>query len=59
MNEQEFKFRTKKVALRIIQLVAALPQGKVAVTIGGQLLRGALPSERTIVPPAVGDPRRT
>ncbi len=39
MNEQEFKDRTKRVALRIIRLVEALPRTKTAQTIGGQLLR--------------------
>ncbi len=39
MNEQQFKDRTKQVALRIIRLVEALPKTKTAQTIGGQLLR--------------------
>ena len=39
MDEQEFKRRTKQVALRIIRLVQALPKTKTAQTIGGQLLR--------------------
>jgi four helix bundle protein len=39
MNEQQFKDRTKAVALRVIRLVEALPRTKTAQTIGGQLLR--------------------
>jgi four helix bundle protein len=39
MNEQEFKDRTKKLALRIIKLVEALPKEQTAVVIGRQLLR--------------------
>src|SRR3972149_294921 len=39
MTEQEFKTRTKNVALRVIRLVDALPKMKTAQTIGGQLLR--------------------
>jgi hypothetical protein len=39
VDEQEFKQRTKGVALRIIRLVGALPKTKAAQTIGGQLLR--------------------
>jgi four helix bundle protein len=39
MNEQQFKDRTRQVALRIIRLVGALPKTKTAQTIGGQLLR--------------------
>jgi four helix bundle protein len=39
MDEQEFKGRTKRAALRIIRLVEALPKTKTALTIGGQLLR--------------------
>ena len=39
MDEQEFKRRTKQVALRIIRLVQALPKTKTAQTIRGQLLR--------------------
>jgi len=41
MNEQEFKDRTKRLALRVIKLVAALPKGLVAEVIGKQLLRCA------------------
>jgi four helix bundle protein len=41
MNEQQFKARTKKLALRIIRLVEALPNGIVANVIGKQILRSA------------------
>ncbi|MBD0346304.1 MAG: four helix bundle protein, partial [Coleofasciculus sp. Co-bin14] len=41
MNEQEFKNRTKKLALRVIRLVSALPKSLVAEVIGKQLLRSA------------------
>ncbi|HLG13456.1 MAG TPA: four helix bundle protein [Blastocatellia bacterium] len=41
MNEQEFKNRTKHLALRVIKLVVALPKGLVAEVIGRQLLRSA------------------
>jgi four helix bundle protein len=41
MNEQEFKNRTKKLALRVIRLVGALPKSLVAEVIGKQLLRSA------------------
>lgn len=39
MNEAEMKARTKALALRIIKLVNALPNTRVADTIGRQLLR--------------------
>jgi four helix bundle protein len=39
MNEQEFKDRTKKLALRIIKLIEALPKNQTAEIIGRQLLR--------------------
>jgi four helix bundle protein len=39
MTEQEFKDRTKQLALRIICLVEALPRTKTGQIIGGQLLR--------------------
>jgi four helix bundle protein len=42
MDEQEFKGRTKQLALRIIRLVEALPTTKAAGVIGGQLLRSAM-----------------
>ena len=39
MDEQEFKDRTKKLGLRIIRVVEALPPGMVAEVIGKQLIR--------------------
>ncbi|HVA47154.1 MAG TPA: four helix bundle protein [Pirellulales bacterium] len=39
MNEAQFKDRTKKVALRVIRLVEALPERRAADIIGRQLLR--------------------
>lgn len=39
MNEQEFKTRTKEIALRIIRLVDALPKSTVGYVLGKQLLR--------------------
>jgi four helix bundle protein len=41
MNEQEFKKRTKRIALDAIQLVDSLPKGRSAEVIGRQLLRSA------------------
>jgi four helix bundle protein len=41
VNEQEFKQRTKKLALRIIHVVEALPQTITGQVIGKQLLRSA------------------
>jgi four helix bundle protein len=41
MNEQEFKDRTKKLALRVIRLVGKLPNNYIAEVIGKQLLRSA------------------
>ena len=41
MNEQQFKARTKKLALRVIRLVEAFPNGIVANVIGRQILRSA------------------
>ncbi len=41
MDEKEFKNRTKRLALRAIKIVGALPNGYVAETIGKQLLRSA------------------
>jgi four helix bundle protein len=41
VDEQEFKARTKKLALRVIRLVEALPSGKETDVIGRQLLRAA------------------
>ena len=39
MNEQEFKDRTKALALRVVRLVEALPKNGAAQVIGKQLLR--------------------
>ncbi len=39
MTEEEFKTRTKQVALRVIRLVTALPKSDVTAVIGKQLLR--------------------
>ena len=39
MNEQQFKDRTKCVALRLIRVVESLPSTKIAEVIGRQLLR--------------------
>ncbi|HEX8264954.1 MAG TPA: four helix bundle protein [Pyrinomonadaceae bacterium] len=41
MNEQEFKDRTKKLAVRVIRLVDALPKTTAAEIVGKQLLRFA------------------
>jgi hypothetical protein len=41
MTEQEFKNRTKQIALRVIRLVESLPNSNAAQTIGKQLLRSA------------------
>ena len=41
MDEQQFKDRTKQLALRVIRMVATLPQGYTAEVIGKQLLRSA------------------
>ena len=39
VGEKDLKQRTKEFALRIIRLVEALPRGRTADVIGGQLLR--------------------
>ena len=39
MTEEEFKARTKQIALRVIRLVNALPRSEVSGVIGKQLLR--------------------
>ena len=39
MNEQEFKHRTKVLALRVIKLVSSLPKNTVSEVIGKQLIR--------------------
>ena len=41
MNEQQFKNRTKQLALRIIRMVEALPKNLAAQVIGKQILRSA------------------
>lgn len=41
MTEQEFKDRTKRIGLRVIKLVEALPKSYSAQVIGKQLLRSA------------------
>jgi four helix bundle protein len=41
VNEEEFKKRTKGLALRVIRLVEALPKGPVPDVVGRQLLRSA------------------
>ena len=41
MTEQEFKDRTKQIALRVIRLVESLPDTHSAQIIGKQLLRSA------------------
>ena len=41
MTEDEFKERTKTIALRVIRLVEALPSSGAAGVIGRQLLRSA------------------
>jgi four helix bundle protein len=41
VKEQEFKDRTKQLALRVIRLVEALPTTPTAAVLGKQLLRSA------------------
>ncbi len=41
MNEEDFKRRTKQLALRVIRLVEALPQSRTGDVIGKQLIRSA------------------
>ena len=41
MDEQAFKQRTKKLALRVIELIEALPKSRRADVIGRQLVRCA------------------
>ncbi|MDQ3131302.1 MAG: four helix bundle protein [Acidobacteriota bacterium] len=41
MTEQEFKDRTKQIAIRVIRLVESLPNTNSAQIIGKQLLRSA------------------
>ena len=42
MDEQQFKARTKKLGLRVIRLIEALPKNTTAEIIGRQLLRSAI-----------------
>ena len=42
MNEQDFKRRTKELALRVIRLVESMPRKQTAEIIGKQLLRSAM-----------------
>jgi len=39
MNEEQFKTRTRKLALEVIELVESLPRSRTADVIGRQLLR--------------------
>lgn len=39
MDKEELKWRTKQFALRVVQLVEALPRGRTADVLGRQLLR--------------------
>ena len=41
MDEEQFKARTKKLALRVIKMVQTLPQEPSAAIIGRQILRSA------------------
>jgi len=41
MNEEEFKQRTKQLALRVIRLTEALPKNYASEVIGKQILRSA------------------
>ena len=41
MNEQEFKDKTKRIAIRVIRLVESLPKNATTDVIGKQLLRSA------------------
>ena len=41
MNEQQFKDRTKKLALEVIQVVDELPRGRTTDILTGQLARAA------------------
>ena len=48
ITEQELKKGTKRFALRILKLVAALPKTVAGRTIGGQLARSGTRSRQTI-----------
>ena len=41
MNEDQFKFRTKQLGLRMIRMVEALPNNQSSRVIGNQILRSA------------------
>jgi len=41
MHEQQFKDRTKQLALRVIRMIESLPPGRTADVIGKQILRSA------------------
>jgi four helix bundle protein len=41
MNEQQFKDRTKQLALRVIRMIETLPPGRATDVIGKQILRSA------------------
>jgi four helix bundle protein len=41
MDEQQFKERTKNIALRVIKLIEALPRGRAEDVIARQLMRSA------------------
>jgi four helix bundle protein len=41
MDEQEFKKRTKRLALQVIRLMEMLPKSQTAKVLGNQLLRAA------------------
>jgi four helix bundle protein len=41
LNEQQFKNRTKQLALRVIRMIEALPPGRTTDVIGKQILRSA------------------
>src|SRR5690242_1294211 len=41
MNEQQFKDRTKQLALRVIRMIEVLPPGRTTDVIGKQILRSA------------------
>ena len=42
MNEQQFKDRTKQLALRVIRMIEVLPPGRTADVIGKQILRSSI-----------------
>jgi len=48
MNEQEFKAKTKKLALRVIVLVDSLPKGFAVMSETDQILAMAVASIKTL-----------